>query len=577
MTTDPLAQARDPLLGTRIDGRYLVQGVLGRGGMGVVYDGVHEQLGRPVAIKVLGAGIAGDPVAVQRFLREARTASQLTHGNIVDVSDLGVLPDGRPYLVMAKMDGEDFATVLEKHGIQTPRRTAELLYGAAAALDLIHAKGYVHRDVKPENLMHVVREDGSEATLLLDFGIVGLITAQSARLTAEGSVFGTPAYLPPEVIQGAPPHPRGDVYALATVAFELMCGVAPFNADNPLRILPMKIMNDAPRMSEASGRVFAESIEAVMARGLVREPDERWPSAGEFVAALEAAALESSESWLAEIAREPKSKSAAIRRAKPHGAPPTGANTFSLGDTESSLPPLPVSADQPGSTGTLSIEFEAHGERRPRERRVLLWGVFAGLGLGGALLIGVAMLQTSDSTPRTTTLKPGVVATPEPHTTAVGGGRTQAEVTAENPTPSEPAEAAPPPIEAAVAPPPPAAAEPQGRRAAQSASTTKASGSKTPRARVEAQPQVASAAELLKAATRELTQGHLGAAADLYAQAAKVDPRSEAAFRGLGLTSERLGKKSDAIRAFRRALSLAPNGQNADMLRARLARLEAGP
>src|ERR1700759_4419256 len=201
-------EIRDPLVGTRIDDRYLVRGVLGRGGMGVVYEGVHERLGRPVAIKVLGPGIAGDRTAVERFLREARTASQLTHGNIVDVSDLGALPDGRPYLVMAMLQGTDLCSLLQQRGPQTPRRTAELLRGAAAALDLIHAKGYVHRDVKPENLMHIVREDGSEAVLVLDFGIVGLISPEMQRLTAHGVVFGTPAYLSPEAIKGAPPDPQ---------------------------------------------------------------------------------------------------------------------------------------------------------------------------------------------------------------------------------------------------------------------------------------------------------------------------------------------------------------------------------
>src|SRR3954453_3799450 len=152
------AQIRDPLVGSRVDGPYMILGILGRGGMGVVYDGLHEQLGRPVAIKVLSAGIATEPAAIERFLREARTASSLTHGNIVDVTDLGELPDGRPYLVMPKMTGQDLLSLLRQQGPQSPGRVVELLRGAASALDVIHAKGFVHRDVKPENLMHVVHD-----------------------------------------------------------------------------------------------------------------------------------------------------------------------------------------------------------------------------------------------------------------------------------------------------------------------------------------------------------------------------------------------------------------------------------
>lgn len=610
MTTDLLSKARDPLLGQRIDGRYLVERVLGRGGMGVVYEGLHEQLGRQVAIKVLSGGIAGDPVAVKRFLREAQTASQLTHGNIVDVSDLGVLDDGRPYLVMPKVQGVDLATVLVQQGPQTPRRTAELLIGAAAALDLIHAKGFVHRDVKPENLMHVIREDGSETTLLLDFGIVGLVSARQTRLTAEGSVFGTPAYLPPEVIQGAAPDRRADVYALATVAFELMSGRSPFDADSPLKILPMKIMNDAPRMGDVCDIEFPESVEQVIARGLTREPDERWPSAGEFVAALDAAVLDL-EIATGEI--EPQSRSAALRRSAvaartlknlANRPSATGVDPVQLAAAHSErlqaeseqieellvtelspLPPMPPApppiGGDPFATSkiernggeTLSVEFHA-ARARGRERKALMWvGIGAGAFIVAAGLGLHALFEDSGPAP--------AAAPPSAEVPQVVKPQAAASPVVEEPVPER---AAPPPtaeIPSGVsgADPQPSAASPKPARRAPAGKRAPSEDAVAPKAERPVPAKVApasmlSANELVQAAARELIQGHLSAAADLYAQATRLDPKSEPAYRGLGLTHERLGNKADAIRAFTRAIALAPNGQNAPMLRTRLAKLQ---
>jgi serine/threonine protein kinase len=555
-------EIRDPLIGTRIDERYLVQGVIGRGGMGVVYEGVHEQLGRPVAIKVLGAGIAGDPVAVQRFLREARTASQLTHGNIVDVSDLGQLPDGRPYLVMARMHGTDLAKLLQTEGPQTPKRTAELLRGAAAALDLIHAKGYVHRDVKPENLMHIVREDGSEATLLLDFGIVGLASSAAARLTAEGSVFGTPAYLPPEVIEGEIPDHRADVYALATVAFELITGRTPFFAPNPIQILPQKVMKEPPSMAKVTGYAFPEDLEEALARGLARNPRNRHASAGAFVAALEAASnkhptagarslppLAADGGGLDPASRDRLLNTSTADLEMPIGTSvPPGAN-----DTTQKLSSKSPAAERKAQLPTLQLPLP--GRRKPLVPIVVACAVLLGL---------VGWLMSRDDPPAQ------IKASTLPNATNAGPSQPKLDLGTDEPVaatePSTPAPIDPPPT-AAVVPGPSSALAGRTKRA-------------TPRAASPEQPKATTApnaTELGQAAQRELIQGHLAAAADLYAKATRVDPSNEPAWRGLGLAYERLGRTADAIKALRRAIQLAPNGQNANMLRTRLQKLGSAP
>jgi len=526
-------EPRDPLVGTRIDGRYIVVGVLGRGGMGVVYDGMHEQLGRSVAIKVLGPGVAGDANAVQRFLREARIASQLTHGNIVEVSDLGTLPDGRPYLVMAKLAGIDLSKILEKHGPQSAGRTVELLRGAAAALDLVHAKGFVHRDVKPENLMHIVREDGSEAVLLLDFGIVGLASPDSTRLTAEGVVFGTPCYLAPEVVRGDTPSPASDTYALATVAFELMTGRAPFISTNVMQLLQLKMSQDAPRMSVAAGFRIDPAVDAVVATGLSRDPYARQRSPGAFIAAL-AAAIQTGPTDPHPIATglDPQSRDRLTRG--------TGELELSF---ERSLPPEPQTGPT-ASYGPLRIPGRW---RKPKVVIAALGVLLVGSG-------GIWVLTRSEEPPRAP-----LILQPAPIATAAAAM-------------PEPA----PPVIEVIPPAKPESVKPAAKAGARAKSATTSSKPEVTIREATIVPPM-SAAALVTKAQDELVQGHLNAAQSLYEQATKADPQNAGAFRGLGLVNERLGKKSAALRAMQRAIALSPNDPKNALLREHIQRLEAAP
>ncbi|HJL05652.1 MAG TPA: protein kinase [Polyangiaceae bacterium LLY-WYZ-15_(1-7)] len=273
------------LAGETLDGRYAVEGKLGEGGMAVVYAGRHLELARPVAIKVIRRRVLTHEKAIERFQLEARTASQLGHPNIVDVFDLGRLPDGRPYMVMPRLRGMDLERFLREEGPQPAPRVAELLAGPAAALDALHAQGLVHRDVKLENLF-VERQPGvPERVLLMDFGLAA-VAGVGSRLTREDTVLGTPHYLPPENATGQKAGIRGDLYALGVVAYELLVGRTPFDDDEPLRLLATKMHRDAPAPSARAKGPLPPETDALFARVLSREPEARPSSCAAFVEEL---------------------------------------------------------------------------------------------------------------------------------------------------------------------------------------------------------------------------------------------------------------------------------------------------
>lgn len=203
-------------------GRYRLEELLSRGGMGEVWRGYDTTLGRPVAVKVLHAGVS-DPDDRERFLREARAAAQLSHRHVVAVFDVGEW-SGRPFLVMELLDGRTLAAELTQRGPLPVDEVRDLGAQAAAALQAAHGAGVVHRDIKPSNLMRSL--DGT--LKVVDFGIARVLDEASTRLTRTGTVVGTAAYLAPEQARGHIADTRSDLYALGCVLYQLLCGRTPF-------------------------------------------------------------------------------------------------------------------------------------------------------------------------------------------------------------------------------------------------------------------------------------------------------------------------------------------------------------
>jgi serine/threonine protein kinase len=256
----------------------------------------------------------------------------------------------------------------------------------------------------------VVREDGSETVMLLDFGIAALMLSNRPRLTAQGMIFGTPEYLPPEVCGGGLPDGRGDVYALATVAFELITGRLPFKAETPLQLLPMKVQRPAASLSSMSGMPFSPEIEAVMARGLARLPDQRYAIASEFTDAFRLATERSPMSWRPGVLRSPYNsgthfigKDAEALRAgeqatlefQPAAAVLHGLAAAPAARLRAKSPPRQTALDSSGGENDGSAEYEAALRSGSSP-----WLVYGAMTAGAALLLaaGLWLLQARPST-----------------------------------------------------------------------------------------------------------------------------------------------------------------------------------
>ena len=284
-------------------GRYRLEAQLGRGGMAAVFSGVDEELGRRVAVKVLAEHLADDEEIRRRFLREARLAGRLNHPNVVRVYDIGER-DGRPFIVMELVEGENLAALLVREGPVDPRRSVELALQACAGLDHAHRAGLVHRDVKPANLL--VRADGT--LKVADFGIARIADA-ATRLTQAGTILGTASYLAPEQADGGEVTAATDVYGLGAVLYELLAGHPPFRADS----IPELVLRQQRGEIEPLSGVAAE-LERVVMRALERDPARRPGSAAELARELAGTTAELPTRRLEQVTRRQQPRRDGIAR-----------------------------------------------------------------------------------------------------------------------------------------------------------------------------------------------------------------------------------------------------------------------
>lgn len=272
-----LASIDDVHPGIVIDEKYRLDALIDQGSFGAVYKGRHLTLERPVAVKLLAATLQTDETSIARFQREGISACRLTHPNAVSVLDFNVTEGGLPYLVMELLEGRPFDKELLEFGPLEPRRAAEILVPVCQVLAEAHAQGIVHRDVKPQNIfLHYGRL--GEVVKVLDFGIAKMVgqSVMNERITTEGSIVGTPAYMAPERLSDGPYDGRSDVFSVGVVLYEALTGRRPFvpNRGNLLDLMRLENRRPPPALHELRPEMPPE-LDQISKRVLADDPEER--------------------------------------------------------------------------------------------------------------------------------------------------------------------------------------------------------------------------------------------------------------------------------------------------------------
>lgn len=275
----------DPWIGKVFADRYIVESVLGLGGMSVVYKARHKLMDRVVAIKMLHNVLKQDVTALERFKLEAQAASSLSHQNVITVYDFGVTPDGEPFFVMDCLEGESLKDLIDRKDRIPYDRALSLFKQICDGLEAAHKRGIVHRDLKPANVIVTKQDDGSELVRLVDFGIAKMMPQAGKaqqQLTKTGEVFGSPIYMSPEQCLGRDIDARSDIYALGCLMYETLTGDPPFIGSGFLETMNMHVGENAKPLREVIPDAnVPDEIENIISRCMCKNPDERFQTVSE--------------------------------------------------------------------------------------------------------------------------------------------------------------------------------------------------------------------------------------------------------------------------------------------------------
>ena len=368
----------DPFIGREIlNGQFRILQKIGTGGMGAVYKALQPAMNRMVGVKILHPKLTNRKDLVARFRREARAMSHLTHPNTVKVFLYGELDDGSLYIIMEFLDGKNMNQTVRAEGPMPMERGLPILIQVCGALEEAHRAGIIHRDLKPENIFLCQQGGMRDYAKVLDFGLAKVTEREmrpgSIILTQEGMVFGTPEFMSPEQAQGKTLTPASDIYSLATILYEALTGKLPFDCKSAMDFLSHHVSHKPiPLSQRVPGRTFPPLLDQIIARALAKKPDERFHSAADFAAAMQAVLGGATE--------------------LPQTLSPPAAPVQIMQGQQAAYGPGPISSPLPGQQHSSTTSMTNAKPTMPDtpSSRGAKWALLAGVALG-CLVVGAGL------------------------------------------------------------------------------------------------------------------------------------------------------------------------------------------